>query len=243
MSLRAVAELHSPTPADPGDRLAPAELIRLLQFASPTLPIGAFAFSQGLEAAVELGFVRDEPGALDWLLGTLAGGLVHLDLPVLERIHAAWLAHDEAAVERWSEFLLASRESAERREEERHLGRALARLLVDQGVPRAAPWLGRESVTHACVFALAATHFGIPSNAALLGFAFSWAENQVGALSRLVPLGQLAAQRVLAAVGAAIPAAVERARTLPDSALGAGLPGVALACALHESQYTRLFKS
>src|SRR5262249_21389314 len=140
-------------------------------------------------------------------------------------------------------FLLASRESAERREEDRQLGRSLARLLADQGVPGAAAWIERESVAHACLFALAATHYGIGPDATLLGFAFSWAENQVGALSRLVPLGQLAAQRVLPAVGAAVPAAVARARGLADGELGATLPGLALASALHETQYTRLFKS
>jgi urease accessory protein len=83
----------------------------------------------------------------------------------------------------------------------------------------------------------------VPRDALLLGYAFSWAENQVGALSRLVPLGQLAAQRVLAALGALVPAACELALTLPDSELGATLPALALASALHETQYTRLFKS
>ena len=58
-----------------------------------------------------------------------------------------------------------------------------------------------------------------------------------------MPLGQLAAQRVLASVGEAVPAAVQRARELPDDALGSTLPGLAIASALHETQYTRLFKS
>ena len=237
-----VVDLH-PAPASAAESIAPAELIRLLQFASPALPIGAFAFSQGLETAVELGFICDESSASEWLLGTLENGLVYLELPILKRLHAAWQARDSEGVERWSEFLFASRESAERRDEERQLGRSLARLLVDQGVPAAATFLEGDRATHSCLFALAAVHFGIPERAALLGFAFGWAENQVGALSRLVPLGQLAAQRALARVGAAIPAVVERASELPDSALGAGLPGVALCSALHETQYTRLFKS
>jgi len=77
----------------------------------------------------------------------------------------------------------------------------------------------------------------------MFGFVFSWAENQVGALSRLVPLGQLAAQRVLAAVGAQIQSAVTFASALSDADLGSCLPGVALATAFHETQYSRLFKS
>jgi urease accessory protein len=234
---------RSPEASRPVEPIGPSELVRLLQLTSPALPIGAFAFSQGLESAVELGFIQDEASARDWLAGTLQSGMVLLDLPVLLRLHAAWCAGDAGSVERWSAFLLASRETAERRDEDQKLGRALARLLSDQGVAAAAGWLERETVTHACLFALAASAYGIREEAAALGFAFSWAENQVGALSRLVPLGQLAAQRVLSAVGAQVPGAVARARTLADAELGVTLPGLALASALHETQYTRLFKS
>jgi urease accessory protein len=231
-------------PASPAvEAVGPAELVRLLQLASPALPIGSFAYSQGLETAVELGLVRDEASAAEWLEGSLDASLVYLDLPVLARLYAAWQRDDVSSVTSWSDFLFASRESAERRDEDRQLGRSLARLLVDQGVERAAAFVERAEPTHACLFALGAVHFRIPCAATLLGFAFSWAENQVGALSRLVPLGQLAAQRVLARVGARVPAAVARARELTDESLGSTLPGVALVSALHETQYTRLFKS
>ena len=223
--------------------LAAPALLRLLQLASPALPIGSFAYSQGLETAVELGFIRDETSAREFLTGVLQDGLALLELPLLSRLHAAFLQQDERSVERWSAFLLASRETAERREEERHLGRALARLLADQGVAEAAAWHGRESVTHLALFALAGASFGVPEEALVPAYAFAWAENQVGALSRLVPLGQLSAQRVLAALGALVPAACARAALLADSEIGSTLPGLALASALHETQYTRLFKS
>jgi urease accessory protein len=100
-----------------------------------------------------------------------------------------------------------------------------------------------DELPHAAPFARASVHLGIPPRQAMLGFAFSWAENQVGALSRLVPLGQLAAQRVLAAVAAAIPGAVDLARSLSDEEIGSCLPGAALSSAFHETQYCRLFKS
>src|SRR3954463_4014538 len=145
--------------------LCASSLLRLLQLASPALPIGAFAYSQGLETAVELGFIRDEASARDFLTGVLEDGLALLELPLLERLHAAFLRHDEAAAERWSSFLVASRETAERREEGRHLGRALARLLADQGVAEAAAWHGRENVTHVALFALAGASFGVPAAA------------------------------------------------------------------------------
>jgi urease accessory protein len=218
-------------------------LLRVLQLASPALPIGAFAYSQGLEAAVELGFVHDQASALEFLSGVLAHGLVRLELPLLARLQAAFANGDDAAAERWSWLLLASRETSERRAEEQQLGRALARLLADQGVVEAGPWFRRASVTHLGMFALAGASFSVPPAALAPAFAFAWAENQAGALARLTPLGQLAAQRLLSALGALVPAACVAADALSDADIGATLPGLALASALHETQYTRLFKS
>lgn len=219
-----------------------SSLVNLLQLASPALPVGAFAFSQGLESAVEMGFISDEASARGWLEGTLDEGLARLDLPILARLYRAHANHDEATFRRWSEYLLASRESLERRLEDEQLARALARLLADRGIS-CATLDDDASHPHAALFAVAAVSLSIPLPDALLGFAFSWAENQVGALSRLVPLGQLAAQRVLTAIGALVPNAVSVAQTLSDAELGSCMPGLALLSALHETQYTRLFKS
>jgi urease accessory protein len=240
---RLVALPDATEPGAAAAAIATPALLRLLQLASPALPVGAFAYSQGLEAAVELGFVRDEASVREFLGGVLADGLGRLELPLLLRFYAAFAGRDEDEAVRWSEFLLASRETRERREEEQHLGRALARLLADQGIVEAAAWRERECVTHLGLFALAGARFGVPSAALVPAYAFAWAENQVGALSRLVPLGQLAAQRVLVALAELVPALCRRAEALGDADLGSTLPGLALASALHETQYTRLFKS
>jgi urease accessory protein len=225
------------------DPLEATALLRLLQLASPALPIGGFAFSQGLESAVTLGHIRDEASAERYLLGALEFGQARLDLPVFFRIYDAFLAGDDARVEYLCRHLLAAREGEERELEDLHVGRALARLLHDQGVSRAETYRSSDAVTHAAMFALAAFSFGIAPKTAAFGFVFSWLENQVGALSRLVPLGQLAAQRVLARVARELPVNVEAALAVPDSDIGACLPGAAIASALHETQYCRLFKS
>ena len=91
--------------------------------------------------------------------------------------------------------------------------------------------------------ALAAVRFDVPAGAALAGHAFAWAEAITAAAVRLVPLGQSAGQRILAAAGAAIPAVVARALVLPDEELGAAAPGQAIASATHEGLYSRLFRS
>ena len=218
-------------------------LTRLLQLVSPALPIGAFAYSQGLEQAVASGWVTDEATAAEWLLGLLSHALTTLDLPVLERLIDAWRADDLERVDAWTAWLAACRPTRETRAEERQLGAALSRALAAIGVREAEGWESREEVTHAAMFALAAARFAIPTAAAMAGYAFAWAEATTSAAVRLVPLGQSAGQRLLAAAGDEIPAAVERARDLADDELAATAPGQAIASALHEALYSRLFRS
>jgi urease accessory protein len=218
-------------------------LLRLLQIVSPALPIGAFAYSQGLEQAVADGWVTNEPEAKAWVLGLLEASFATLDLPVLARLTAAWRSDDRAAASRWSAWLQACRPTQETRAEDRQLGAALARVLEAVGIEGAAPWMIRADVTHAAMFALATARFAIPTAAALGGYAFSWAEALTSAAVRLVPLGQNAGQRLLVAAGDAIERAVPRALALADDDLGATAPGQALASARHETLYSRLFRS
>ena len=218
-------------------------MLRLLQLASPALPIGAFAYSQGLEQATLLGWVKDELSATDWIGGVVTEVLPRLDLPVLAASYAAWSNGDFARVRQLSAFLHACRESAELGAEDRHLGAALARVLHGLGVPEAQPWIADPDATFATSFSLAAVHFEIPLRSAALGFLFTWLENQVAAATRLIPIGHIAAQRVLSQVLAGLPAAVTRGLSIPISAAGFLAPGLALASALHETTYSRLFRS
>jgi|HubBroStandDraft_2_1064218.scaffolds.fasta_scaffold137220_1 urease accessory protein len=224
-------------------RTADLALVRLLQIVSPALPIGAFAYSQGLEQTVAEGWVTDEEEATAWLLGLLTSSFGTLDLPVLARLVAAWRAGDPTAVERWSLWLSACRPTRELRAEDRQLGAALARVLATLGIDDARAWGASTHVTHATMFALGAVRFGVPMASALAGHAFSWAEAITSAAVRLVPLGQSAGQRLLAAAGSAIPGVVARALELPDDELGSAAPGLAIASARHETLYSRLFRS
>jgi urease accessory protein len=232
------------------DLLAAGPLLRLLHLCSPALPIGAFAYSQGLEPATSAGWVRDEESARLWITGLLESQLATLDLPILARLYGAWgeepAPSDAApppAVATWSAFLLASRPSAELQTEERHLGAGLARVLAELGLPEATACATRPALTYAAMFALAARRFGVPLAAAAQGFAFTWAETQTSAAVRVIPLGQSAGQRILAAAAAKIPAVVTRALALEADEIGAASPRLAVASAWHETQYSRLFRS
>jgi urease accessory protein len=97
--------------------------------------------------------------------------------------------------------------------------------------------------TYPLAFALAASATGAPVRECLLAYAFGWAENMVQAAIKSVPLGQSAGQRILSALTAAIPAAIEHALAVPDHARQAFSPMLAILSARHEVQYSRLFRS
>jgi urease accessory protein len=218
-------------------------LLSLLRFTSPTLPIGAYAYSRGLEQAVHTGDVHDEASARAWILGLLQHTAARLDGAISWRLLAAFAQDELAQVERWNARLLASRESAELRLEDSQLGAAFARLLAGQGLAAAQAFIGRDDVCYATLFALAAVSFKVPAPAALQGFLWAQAESQCSAAVRLIPLGQTAGQRLLGACAEVVPVCAERARSIADADIGAFAPGLAIASALHETQYTRLFRS
>lgn len=224
------------TPAD-------GALLRLMQLVSPALPVGAYAYSHGLEWAVTAGAVADEAAVARWVGGLLWDLWSRLDVPVLVRLREAFQAGDDASLRRWAARLSAGRESAELQAEDRAMGQSLARLLADLGIARAAPWAIDPDCGLPLPWALATLEWGIAPLAAATGLLWTYVEHQVSAAVKLVPLGQTAGQRLLLRLGEAIPAAVAEGMALPDSEIGAAAPGLALASALHETQYSRLFRS
>jgi urease accessory protein len=218
-------------------------LLRLLQLVSPALPVGAYAYSQGLEAAIAAGWVHDEDSVRGWLLGVLEQNLCRLDLPVLNRLYNAWQENDGAAVEYWAAFLVATRETAELQAEDRHLGLALARLLAELDIAEARAWSTHPDASWPVLFSLAAVRWNIPCAQMQSGYLWAWCENQVAAAIKLMPLGQTAGQRILSACAARVPDSIARYADATDDAIGQLSPGLAIASAQHETQYTRLFRS
>ena len=148
-----------------------------------------------------------------------------------------------AIPEPWADWLLASRETRELRDEERNRGRALTSLLVDLGITHAEDWRDTLSYSQTAGFALAAVVWQIPLHQAAQGFAWSWLENLALAGVKLIPLGQTAGQRILHDLGDVTNLAVQRGLKLADEDMGASAPALAIASSRHETQYTRLFRS
>ena len=223
-----------------------AGLVRLLQLASPALPIGAYSYSQGLEWAVEAKLVHDATTAGEWIGDLLELSMARGEAAVLARLIAAQAGGNAAAFVAWNAWFRASRETRELRAETEQMGASLVSLVRDlQWLDAAAANLaGRcAPITLPAAFALAARRVDLPADAVIAAYLWSWLDNQVLAAIKTIPLGQVAGQRLVAQLAERIAPAVLRAQDIADDDIASFTPGLALASALHETQYSRLFRS
>jgi len=218
------------------------QLLRLLQLASPTLPVGAYAYSQGMEHAIDQQWLTDAESTQEWIIGVMQHTMVYVDLPVFIRLYNALSDHQAETFEYWNQYLLASRESRELQNEDLHLGNALFQLLADLGIESAAVRVD-QAMSFAAAFALASVHWNISPGDAAAALLWSWADNQVAAAIKLVPLGQTAGQRILVKCMEQIPRAIQKGLALEDGEIGFSSPALAIGSAHHEEQYSRLFRS
>ena len=221
-------------------------LSRLLQLASPMLPVGAYSYSQGLEWAIECGDVTDKTSAEAWIGAVLTMYQGQFELPLLHRLMLAWAAGDQSAVHEWDAIYQAGRDTAEAHAESRQMGYSLVRLLSElDSLP--AEWLARlqamPTPAFITVYAGIADQWQIAPEQALHAYAWSWLENQASAAMKAVPLGQVAGQKILLELGGRLPALVASAMGLPDEDISNFYPGLSIAGCRHETQYTRLFRS
>ncbi len=205
-------------------------LAKLLQLASPTLPVGAYSYSGGLEAACEAGVVTDAASAERWIGDVLEFSMARMEAPLLFRM----MKNQE-----WNEVFLASRESAELRAETVQMGYSLNRLFKDLGLGE----VPVEEPSFPAAFAYAAAQWKIEPEAALQAYLWAWLENQVMAALKAVPLGQTDGQRILLSLGNRIEELVKKAMQMKDDDIGNFAPNLALLSAKHETQYSRLFRS
>ncbi|WP_245800482.1 urease accessory protein UreF [Thiomonas intermedia] len=220
----------------------------MMWLASPALPVGGFSYSEGLEAAVDAGLVSDEAQTLDWLRGQLQLTLARSELPAACEAHAAWAAGDSAGLQAIQTWVLATRETAELRRQTEQMGRSMLDWLRNLQPEHPALSLAatlQPAPAWPLAFALGAHALGLDATQTAQTLAFSWLENQVQAAMRVVPLGQSAGQRLLAALSADIPAAVLQARNLQGrmDAWQSFSPLLAILSSRHETQYSRLFRS
>ena len=221
-------------------------LPRLLQLASPALPVGAYSYSQGLEWAIESGDVVDTHSARRWIEDHLAYVIARFEAPVYEACFAAWQREDAAEVVRLNAEFIASRESAEPRAETLQVGfsySAWCREVVSLSGTQRATLASLDRACSPVAASLAVLASGLTVRDGLTGYVFGFTENQVMVLAKALPMGQIAAQKLLFALGDAVTRAVDAALALEQSDWSNASPWLAIAQMKHETQYSRLFRS
>jgi urease accessory protein len=231
---------------------ASLQLLRLLQLASSTLPVGAYSYSEGLEFLVESGQLQSAAALQDWMTQELRYGALRMEAGIMLRAYRATQSQAGAQLLYWNQWWSAARDTEELRHQSWQMGRSLLRLLLDLDDPSTTvmdkTWpVLRELLAQECNFAIAfgvgAALWQIEPTVALLGYLQSWATNLISAGIKLIPLGQTAGQQILLAIQPEIQAASEAIYHLPDEALESCGWGLSLASMGHETLYSRLFRS
>ncbi|RYF18382.1 MAG: urease accessory protein UreF [Comamonadaceae bacterium] len=226
-----------------------AALLQLIWLASPALPVGGFSYSEGLEAAVEAGLVRDEESGATWIAAQLHASLARADLSIVCAAAQAAREGDTVRLAQLDAWVRMTRETSEFRQQTEQMGRSLMEWMRSldaghgrRGSPSASPPT-YEAATYPVAFGIAAAATEAPIRQVALAYAFGWAENMMQSAIKAVPLGQSAGQRILARLAREIPGAVDHALSLRDAERQAFTPMLAILSAQHETQYSRLFRS
>jgi urease accessory protein len=246
--------------------MRPVALVRLLQLSSQALPIGGYSHSQGLEAAIDQRVVTDESALLRWISDVLEYSMKSFEIPSMLAMATAWARNDPAAVAKLNEGFLSARESAEIRAAAVQMGFSLCSLvsgLPDIPADIVATLRSLREPSLPCVWSATTTAWGIEPRESVMGYLWTWAENQVLVALKAVPIGQSAGQRVLLATGskiAQVAADMHPCGTFTDGIAADGIdtdgigedseddysnftPGLAILSSQHETQYSRLFRS
>ena len=218
-------------------------LLSALHLASPALPVGGFAYSQGLEQAIEDRWVANMEQAYIWIRDGLVLNLARQELP--------WWLHcyEAASHQHWKALingnrqLSALRETAELRLESLQMGYSMAKLFAQWPEAHVLAELNETAWSYSAAYAALAASTGVEKETALAAYLWSWVENQVLAAIKTIPLGQIEGQQLLHRLKEDIVNACLIAQSTSIAQAGSAAFGLALASARHETQYSRLFRS
>jgi urease accessory protein len=233
-------ELAMQDSVQPSSGLDAVSLLRLLTLSSTALPVGAYCYSQGAESAIEYGLIRNEQTALAYFQDVFELLLVRYELPMLAQLIQAASGND--GLKRFYQLSTgykASRESREFLAESQQLAFSLNAWIRD--VLRLDVQVDAQ-YGFVPVYAQLAVRLNLKPVDCLAAYSFSVLENQVLAVVKTLPLGQMSGQRILWALHHLVPDGVQRALS-SQRPLSNSLPNYAMLSMQHETQYSRLFRS
>ncbi|AFY60395.1 urease accessory protein UreF [Synechococcus sp. PCC 6312] len=217
-------------------------LLRLLQLASPALPVGAYAYSEGLEFLIQTEQITTADALKNWITAELRIGAIRVDAAIVIRAYQAQVRGDSTSIESWNHWLTAARDGEALRQQSLQMGRSLWQLFCDLE-PETQNFNPQEFHHFAVAFGRVAGAWQIELGPAILGFLQSWTSNLINAGVKLIPLGQTQGQRLLLALHQPITQACAEILRLKDEQLDNCSWGLSLAVMGHETLYSRLFRS
>ncbi|MBP0017476.1 MAG: urease accessory protein UreF [Cyanobacteria bacterium SBLK] len=229
------------------------QLLHLLQLSSPTLPVGAYSYSEGLEYLTEQKIIDNREQLCSWIEQELRYGSIRTETAVMLRAYRTMtipplipplVRGDAERLIYWNEWFSAVRETRELRQQSWQMGQSLMKLLVslEPELGEIASQIGNPC-NYPIAFGVGAASWEIDLEAVAIAYLQSWATNLINAGVKLIPLGQTAGQQVLLELHDAISIAKTEILALEDDELGSCGWGLTLASMAHETQYTRLFRS
>jgi urease accessory protein len=224
-------------------------LLTVLQFADGLFPSGGFAHSFGLETYAQAGMVRDAGGLEALVRVHLEGSAGPADAVVAALAARAGIGGDLEACVALDQRLDAMKTVPEFRAASRQMGRQTARVAAALAGDPFTAGLARaidDELTpghHAAVFGAVTGRAGASPETVAAAFLYSTAALLVGAGLRLLPIGQLEGQRVLAAMREPIARLARAAATAEADDVWSFTPGLEAAGLRHAELDRRLFRS
>lgn len=228
-------------------------LFDFLHLSSMALPVGGFAYSQGLEHAIESGLIADYAGAKQWIGDCISHNLVRQECLLWQQVFQAASEGNREEIGRLNDLVFALKETTELRLEARQMGQSLANLFSKW---QKAQWLTEINLepigwTYTAAHASLCAVVGLGPSKGLASFLWAWCENQVLCVVKHLPLGQSQGQALLQEMKPMLAQAIEElmrrdgthSPTHQRTEFGSATAGFAINSARHETQYSRLFRS
>ena len=227
-------------------------LLRLLQLASPLLPVGGYSYSEGLESLIAQEIIQDRVTLQAWIQRELQVGAIRVETAIMDRAYLAGIEPDIERLQYWNQWLSAARETEELRQQSWQMGGSLTKLSVEltpeiqdliTAIVGGASPQEHQPCNYALAFGIIAQHWQIDRSTTIAAYLHSWVTNSLGAGVKLIPLGQTAGQQILWELQTEIDALARTIPRLADEDLYACSWGLSLASMQHETLYSRLFRS
>ncbi len=225
-------------------QIYPQQLLRLLQLASPLLPVGGYSYSEGLESLILQEKIRNRATLQTWIERELHAGAIRIETAIMDRAYFANSQSNRERLNHWNNWLTAARETEELRLQSWQMGGSLIKLAIEltPGIQDSIDSI--ESPYHyAIAFGITAQSWQIDRHPAILAYLHSWVTNQIGVGVKLIPLGQTAGQQILWQLQESIDLLSQTILVLDDKDLYTCSWGSSIASMQHETLYSRLFRS